>query len=197
MSEVGLTAPPGEDADRLLQGRSAPGRARAHLVHLPRVRLPGTGGAQQDRPDLQRVPACDQPRGAEGQKRRPPPDADPPAHRPVARRPGPVAEPHRVRVDQLLRPVLPDRARSPPQARQRLLEALGWEEVQAAADPQALRRWWTGLLSRQPGLFAHWRLARSYPSADQKSPVTGDCHAGICGSPGVRFPRATRLSPKR
>jgi transposase len=23
--------------------------------------------------------------------------------------------------------------------------------------------------------------------------VTGDCHARICGSPGVRFPRATRL----
>jgi len=23
-------------------------------------------------------------------------------------------------------------------------------------------RWWTGLLSRQPGLFAHWRLARTY-----------------------------------
>jgi RNA-directed DNA polymerase len=23
-------------------------------------------------------------------------------------------------------------------------------------------RWWTGLLSRQPGLFAHWRQARSY-----------------------------------
>jgi RNA-directed DNA polymerase len=23
-------------------------------------------------------------------------------------------------------------------------------------------RWWNGLLSRQPGLFAHWRLARSY-----------------------------------
>ena len=23
-------------------------------------------------------------------------------------------------------------------------------------------RWWTGLLTRQPGLFAHWRLARSY-----------------------------------
>jgi RNA-directed DNA polymerase len=25
-----------------------------------------------------------------------------------------------------------------------------------------LSTWWTGLLSRQPGLFAHWRLARSY-----------------------------------
>src|SRR6186997_1392857 len=48
--------------------------------------------------------------------------------------------PHRVRLDQLLRPVLPNRARSPPQARQRLLEALGWEEVQAAADPQALQQ---------------------------------------------------------
>jgi RNA-directed DNA polymerase len=23
-------------------------------------------------------------------------------------------------------------------------------------------KWWTGLLSRQPGLFTHWRLARSY-----------------------------------
>ena len=23
-------------------------------------------------------------------------------------------------------------------------------------------RWWTGLLSRQPGLFAHWRLVRTY-----------------------------------
>ena len=22
--------------------------------------------------------------------------------------------------------------------------------------------------------------------------MTGDCHAGICGSPGVRFPRATQ-----
>jgi len=29
---------------------------------------------------------------------------------------------------------------------------------------------------------------------NEKSPVTGDCHAGIRGSPGVRFPRATRLA---
>jgi hypothetical protein len=27
---------------------------------------------------------------------------------------------------------------------------------------------------------------------DGKSGVTGDCHAPFCGSPGVRFPRATR-----
>jgi hypothetical protein len=27
---------------------------------------------------------------------------------------------------------------------------------------------------------------------DKRSPVTGDCHAGICGSLGGRFPQATR-----
>jgi retron-type reverse transcriptase len=27
--------------------------------------------------------------------------------------------------------------------------------------------------------------------------VTGDCHAGICGSPGVKFPRATRPNAMR
>ena len=35
--------------------------------------------------------------------------------------------------------------------------------------------------------------ARS-PGWDEKSGVTGDCHAPFRGSPGVRFPRATRLS---
>jgi hypothetical protein len=24
------------------------------------------------------------------------------------------------------------------------------------------KRWWTGLLQRAPGLFAHWRVVRSY-----------------------------------
>ena len=31
--------------------------------------------------------------------------------------------------------------------------------------------------------------ASSAPTADQKSPVTGDCHAGIRGSRGLRCPR--------
>ncbi len=39
----GPQAPPGQDADRLLQRRQAPGRPRAHLLHLPRVHLPGHG----------------------------------------------------------------------------------------------------------------------------------------------------------
>ena len=134
-----LAASPGQDADRLLQRRSAPGRARAHLVHLPRVRLPGTGGAQQG-PELHRLLARDQSRGAQGQKRPAPRTADPSAHRPVAGRPGAMAEPHHRRVDPLLRPVLPDRARSPPAAHQHLPEALGREKVQTTADPQTLQQ---------------------------------------------------------
>src|SRR3954470_259694 len=50
-----------------------------------------------------------------------------------------MAESHRRWVDQLLRPVLPVGDIPPPAARQRLLEALGWAEIQAAADQQALQ----------------------------------------------------------
>ena len=58
----------------------------------------------------------------------------------VVGRPGAMAEPHHRRVDPLLRPVLPDRARSPPEARQHLPEALGREKVQTTADPQTLQQ---------------------------------------------------------
>ena len=48
------------------------------------------------------------------------------------------------------------------QARQRLPEALGRKEIQAAADRQAFRRVVDRLLTRQPGLFIHWRTIRTY-----------------------------------
>src|SRR6266511_2610965 len=60
------------------------------------------------------------------------------------------------------------------------------------------KRWWAGLLKREPGLFAHWRWVRAFGSAGEKSPVTGDCHAGICGSRGLRCPRPpahTQIGP--
>ena len=68
---------------------------------------------------------------------------------------------HRRRVDELLRPVLPVGASSPPAARQLLPEALGWKQVQAAADTQAVPAV-VGLQHREPGLFAQWRWVRSY-----------------------------------
>ena len=120
-----------QDEDRLLQGQQPSRRARAHLVHVPRVRLPATAGEEQGRRDLHGVPARYQPRDAQGQKRRPPRAADTPAHQPVAERPSPMAEPHRRRVDALLRTVLPDRDRPPPTARQCLPDALGRKEVSA------------------------------------------------------------------
>ena len=138
MNEVGLRLHPDKTRIVYCKDGQRRARARARLVHLSRVRLPGTGGAQQG-PELHRLLACDQSRGAEGQKRPAPRDADPSAHRPVSRRPGAMAEPHRLRVDQLLRPVLSVGVGSPPAARQRLPEALGWQEIQTAAHPKALR----------------------------------------------------------
>ena len=79
------------------------------------------------------VLACDEHRGAQGQRRRTPRYADSSAHRPHPGRPGPMAEPHCGRVDELLRPVLPVGDGTPPPACQFLSEALGWEEVSEAA----------------------------------------------------------------
>ena len=133
------TTSPGQDACCLLQGQQPPGGARAHLVHLPRVHLPTTGGAKQERRALHVVHASDEHRGPQSQKRPAPRTADPHAHRPDAQRHGGMAEPHHRRVDELLRPVLPVRDDSPSAARQHLHEALGWEEVSTVADSQAVQ----------------------------------------------------------
>ena len=69
MGEVGLSAAPGQDAGRLLQRRQAPGGPRAHQLHLFGVRLPGTEGAEQGRAVLHLVPARNEPRRAQGQRR--------------------------------------------------------------------------------------------------------------------------------
>jgi hypothetical protein len=55
------------------------------------------------------------------------------------------------------------------------------------------KKWWFGVVDRDPDCLPTGAgCARSLDS-DEKSGVTGDCHAPFCGSPGVRFPRATRL----
>ena len=99
-----------------------------------------TGGDQpQGGRALHGVLACDQPRGAQGQRRPAPQTADPQANKPVAGRPSAMAEPHHCWVDELLRPVLPVGVIPPPAARQPLPEALGREEVQTAADLQPVQ----------------------------------------------------------
>jgi hypothetical protein len=146
-------------------------------------------GAAQQGPELHRLLACDQSRGAQDQKRPAPRTADPPAHRPVVGRPGEMAEPHHRRMDPLLRPVLPNRARSPPAARQRLPEALGREEIQAAVGPTSASTSGGPDCSQGSPVCSPTGARFARTTADQKSPVTGDCHAGICGSRGLRCPR--------
>ena len=41
MEQVGLRAAPGQDQDRVLQGRHAARLGRAHVVHVPGVHVPG------------------------------------------------------------------------------------------------------------------------------------------------------------
>src|SRR5919198_1801603 len=183
-------APPGQDARRLLQGRQAPGPARAHLLYLPRVCLPSAGGPQEGRRSVvYGVPAGHQPRGAEGQEPTAPQAANPSQLRPVARRDGGVVEPHRRRLDELLRSVLPLRAESPPVARQHLLEALGCTEIPTTATPHAVQAVVGRTPTTSPRPVRPLAVGRHRLTAGEKSPVTGDCHAGICGSRGLKRPR--------
>jgi RNA-directed DNA polymerase len=135
MNEVGLRLHP--DKTRIVYCKD--GQRRAEHEHVSFTFLGyafrARGARSKGRNFTGFLPA----RGAQGQKRPAPRVADPSAHRSVVRRPGAMAEPHRFRVDQLLRPVLPVGVESPPAARQCLREALGRTEIQTAAHPEALR----------------------------------------------------------
>jgi hypothetical protein len=56
---------------------------------------------------------------------------------------------------------------------------------------------WQRVTSQYRGCSPTGNGHRNPGGQDDKSPVTSDRHAGICGSPGVRFPRATRQGPRR
>jgi len=77
-----------------------------------------------------------------------------------------------------------------------LPEALGWEEVPAVAELQAVpavveRGARKTARSVRPVEVGHRDLRRG-----EKSPVTRDCHAGICGSGEGQVLPATRLRPR-
>ena len=54
-------------------------------------------------------------------------------------------------LDELLRPVLPVAAVSPPASQQHLPDALGRQEVQAARAYKRFKRWWSGVIDPEPG----------------------------------------------
>src|ERR1019366_354255 len=55
------------------------------------------------------------------------------------------------------------------------------------------RRWWSGWSIEIPDCSPTGGGCARSPDSGETSGVTGDCHAPFRGSPGVRFPRATRL----
>src|SRR5215218_4580429 len=100
-------------------------------------------------------------------------------------------------MDAVLRRLLPLGAEPTPAAHQHLPDALAPQKVQAAArckeGPPVLAADHHSMPAAVRALeMVH--LAQLQPDGqDDRSRVTGDCHARICGSRGVRLPPATRL----
>ena len=73
-----------------------------------------------------------------------------------------MAEPHRLRVDQLLRPVLSVGVQPLLRRVNAYVRRWAGRKYKRLRTQKRYGRWLAGLLSRQPDLFAHWRLERWY-----------------------------------
>ena len=162
MAEVRLRLHPDKTRIVYCKDSNRRGRARAHLVHLPRVRLPATGGAAQGRQAVHVVLARDQPRGAQGQEHR---LRELRIHRhtdlsldDLARWLNPIiagwmnyyGRYYRSELEPLLQRV------------STYLRRWARKKYKRLRTFKRFKRWWTGLLKREPGLFAHWRWVRAY-----------------------------------
>jgi phage-related protein len=54
------------------------------------------------------------------------------------------------------------------------------------------KTWWSGVLHREPGLFAHWAWVRTFAGLRREERSDGRPSRSVLWEPGVRFPRATR-----
>ncbi|WP_281365061.1 reverse transcriptase domain-containing protein [Phytohabitans houttuyneae] len=102
-------------------------------------------------------------------------------------------QPDRARLDAVLRSVLPLRAASPPPTHQRLPDALDPQEVQTVTRVQEGQDLLGGDHRKvSPPVRSLALDPRLLGTRGDKSRVTGDCHARICGSREVKFLPATR-----
>ena len=145
-----------QDPDRVLPGRAAARLARAHVVHVPGVRVPAASGAEQARAAVQRVLARDQQARPEKDRCGGAVLAAAPPHRSHLRRPCAVDQPDRAGLDAVLRGVLPLRAVSTPVAHQRLFGALDPQKYKRLRAEKKAIQCWRGITVRYPRLFAHW-----------------------------------------
>ena len=116
---------------------------------------------QQERRALHLVPACDQPRGAQGQRRR--------------LRELRIHRRTNLSLDDLagwLNPIVAGwmhyygryyRSALYPLLRRVNTYLRRWagKKYRRLRTHKRFKRWWTGLLEREPGLFAHWQWVRS------------------------------------
>ena len=109
------------------------------------------------------------------------------------RRDRPTDQPCRAGMDAVLRSFLPLRAESAPVAHQRLRDALDPQQsTNGCAPSRKPRHAGSASPASIPGSSPIGHGCTVPGGQDDKSPVTRDCHAGICGSRRVKPPPATR-----
>ena len=82
--------------------------------------------------------------------------ADQPAHHLGTARPRSVDQSHRQWMDELLRQVLQDRAGRLLRRINTYLMRWAQQKFKRLRAFKQAKRWWNGLLQREPQLFAHW-----------------------------------------
>ena len=145
MEEVGLRLHPAKTKIVYCKDSRRRG-SHEHLVHVPGVHVPAQGRQESRREDVHGLPARGQPRRAQEDEPAGPPVADPHAHQARPGRARRDDQPGRGGLDELLRPVLPVAAVSPPATHQHLPDAVGWQEVQTAPPLQTVQ----GMVVRAP-----------------------------------------------
>ena len=187
---------PGQDQDRVLQGQEPAALGlRAHVVHLPRLHVPRQAG-----PDPGREAACSAAFLPAVSKDALKKMSEEVRSWRIHLRTATDLEDLAAWINPVVRGWMTYYGRFYRTALNGLLQRINTYLVRWARRKykrlrtfKKARRWWDGLTARQPRLFAHWAWMTDFRTAiDGTSGVTGDCHAPFCGSPGVRFPRATR-----
>src|SRR5450759_3323227 len=128
-----------------------------HVVHVPWVYLPCQEGPGKRREEhVRSVPPGDQRGRPERQRPHYPRVEDQPAHHLGPGRTRRVAESGHPWLDELLRQVLPDRDVRAPAPHKHLLVRWARRKFKRLRAFKRAKRWWNGLLQREPQLFAHW-----------------------------------------
>ena len=140
--------------------------------------------------DVRRVPAGDQQGRPEQDQRSDPPMAAAPLDRAEPRRDRPTDQPCRAGMDDTYGAFYRSDD-SPPVAHQRLRDALD-PSTNGCAPPRKPRHTGSASHANIPGSSPIGHGCTVPGGQDDKSPVTRDNHAGICGNRRVKPPPATR-----